>query len=412
MNIRRVTGVAALVAAAAMAVAAPDVGAQTATYSAESDAQALNLQLAENGLTVGAVHAEVTDAPSAAANGTGIASVLADAGVTSAEVTTDETSDGSADETCDSDAVPDIPGVGIDLACSASIAAIAAGNPASASTARIAAIELDPVSGLLIEQAGLEDVIDQIQGGADTLLDALTPLTGAVPDPLDVDTLLQDVVDALDLAPLATVEVGSTEVDATRTADAVTTTCAANGATIDVLDAPPIGELDAPPVISVIVGEAATSVTASTTGGEPATTATPALVRVIVPALALDIPVEIGQTIEIPLPDPLGTSTITAADGTTGTDDQGRTTATASAVSLDLLPGLSGGVQLDLADCTSVAGATAAPPATTAPPETTVTTAAPSLPRTGSNGANGWALAGAAGLGLAGVALLRRSHLA
>lgn len=407
MNIRRVTGMAALVAAGAMALAAPTVGAQTVAYSAESDGQALNLQLAENGLTVGVVHSEVTDAPSAAANGKGLASVLADAGVTAAEVTTDGETDGSPEETCDSEALPEIPGIGIDLACSASLAAIGGGNPASGANARVGLIELDPVSGLLIEEAGLGDVIDQIQDGAGSLLDALTPITGAAPDPLDVDTLLQDIVDALDVAPLATIDIGSTEVQTIRSADAVTATCAATGATVDVLDAPAVGELDAPPVISVIVGEAATSVSASTTGGEPEATASPALVRVIVPALDLDIPVEIGQTVEIPLPDPLGTSTITVADGATGTAEDGRTFATASAVSLDLLPGLSGGLQLDLADCASVAGAVVTP-ATTEPPETTTTTGG--LPRTGGTGTNGWALAGAAGLALAGFSLLRRSQ--
>ncbi len=407
MNIRRVSGSAALAAAAALVLLAPNAQAQAVSYSAASDAQALNLQLAENGLTVGSVHSEITDAPSAAAAGTGLASVLADVGATTAEATTDGSTDGSPDEVCESDALPDIPGVGIDLACSASLAAIADGNPASASSARVGTIVLDPVSGLLVDPLGLGDVIDQVQDGAGGLLDALVPLTGAVPDPLDVDGLLDDVVGALDLAPLATVDIGATLVETARTADAVTTTCAANGATVNVLDLPPVGDIDAPPVISVIVGEAATSVAASTTGGDPAGTATPALVRVVVPALGLDIPVEIGQTIEIPLPEPLGTSTIVAADGATGTDEDGRTFATASAVSLDLLPGLSGGVQLDLADCASVAGATVAP--TTTVPETTVTTGV-SLPRTGGTGTNGVALGGAAGLALAGFALLRRSR--
>ena len=407
MNIRRVSGMAAIVAAGALALVAPTVGAQTVTYSAESDGQALNLQLAENGLTVGSVHSEVTDAPSGAANGKGLASILADAGVTSAEVTTDGQTDGSPDETCDSDALPEIPGVGIDLACSASLAAIGDGNPASGANARVGLVEVDPVSGLLIDPLGLGDVVEQIQEGAGSLLDALTPITGATPDPLDIDTLLEDVVNSLDLAPLASIDIAPTEVQTIRTADAVTATCIANGATVDVLDVPAVGEIDPPPVISVIVGEASTSVAAALDGSAPEAVASPALVRVIVPTLDLDIPVEIGQTIEIPLPDPLGTSTISVADGTTGTAEDGRTFATASAVSLDLLPGLSGGVQLDLADCTSVAGASVTP-ATTAPPETTTTQ--PTLPRTGGTGTNAWALGGAAGLALLGFSLLRRTQ--
>ena len=407
MNIRRVSGMAAIVAAGALALAAPTVGAQTVTYSAESDGQALNLQLAENGLTVGSVHSEITDAPTGAANGKGLASILADAGVTSAEATADGQTDGSPDETCDSDALPEIPGIGIDLACSASLAAIGNGNPASGANARVGLVTLDPVSGLLIDPLGLGDVIEQIQDGAGGRLDALTPITGATPDPLDIDTLLADVVNSLDLAPLASIDIAPTEVQTVRTADAVTATCAANGVTVDVLDVPAIGEVDPPPVISVIVGEASTSVAAALDGSAPEAVASPALVRVIVPTLDLDIPVEIGQTIEIPLPDPLGTSTISVADGTTGTAEDGRTFATASAVSLDLLPGLSGGVQLDLADCTSVAGA-AVTPATTAPPETTTTQ--PTLPRTGGSGTNAWALGGAAGLALVGFSLLRRTQ--
>ena len=108
--------------------------------------------------------------------------------------------------------------------------------------------------------------------------------------------------------------------------------------------------------------------------------------------------------------DPLGTSTISVAGGTTGENEDGLPFARASAVRLDLVPSLNGGVELALSDCLSVAGASVQPEETTT--TTSTTTTQPTLPRTGGTGVNGLALFGAVGLAGISLLLLRRSAVA
>lgn len=407
MNTRRLAGIAALSVAAASVLVIPGAGAQTVTYEASADGRALALSILGQGITAGESHSDVGSEPSANANGAGIANPLSPVGATSASVDTDGATDGSGTETCETEPLPDIPGLNIDLACSASLASITGGAPASAATGRVGGIDLDPVSGLLIDQAGLGDVVDQVQDGATQVLDGLAPILGPVNEGgLPVDEFLQDIVDALDGAPLANITIGESATTTGVGDGAVTATCTAEGGRVDVLDTPPVGDIDAPPVMSVVIGSAASSVSVATADGTPTTTTDPAIVSVLVPALGLDIPVGPGETVEIPLPDPLGTSTISVAGGSTGTDENGLHFARASGVRLHLVPGLEGGIELALADCLSVAGATveAAPPATEPPPAP-----AGPLPRTG--GTNGLALAAAVAFAGLGVTLLRRSSV-
>ena len=193
------------------------------------------------------------------------------------------------------------------------------------------------------------------------------------------------------------------------TTDAVDAECVAQGAQVDILGAPALG---IEPVISIIVGEASTAVTAARTGDQPGTatpTVNPSLVTVrsiLLPGGEVTVP--IGQSIEIPIPEPIGPSVISAAAGTTGTDENGLTYATASAVTLDLLNGeaLQGGIELELAACTSAAGVTPAalPQTPTEVPE--------ELPKTGTDGPGTAALAASLGLGALGIALLRRTRTA
>lgn len=405
MKTRRLAGIAALSVAAASVLAIPGAGAQQVTYEASADASALTLSLLGQGLTAGQSHSEISSAPAASASGAGILNPLSPVGATSASVDADGATDGSGTESCETEALPEIPGLNIDLACSASLAAITEGAPASAATARVGGIDLDPVGGLLVDQGGLGPVIDQVQDGVGTLLDSLAPILGPVSDAgVAVDTLLQDLVDSLDGAPLANITVGETATTTDTTADAVTATCVADGGQVDVLDAPPVGGVDAPPVISVVVGSASSSVSVATADGTATAETDPAIVSVVVPALGLDVPVGPGETIEIPLPEPLGTSTISVAGDSTGTDADGNEFARVSAVRLSLLPGLQGGIELALADCLSTAGASIEAAPTTAAP----TTGAP-LPRTG--GTNGIAIAAAAAFAGLGLILLRRTSI-
>ena len=153
----------------------------------------------------------------------------------------------------------------------------------------------------------------------------------------------------------------------------------------------------------MIVGDAGTSVKVDAATGEATPEVNPSLVTVVVPSLGINQAVAVGAPIEIPLPEPIGTSVITVAGGTTGTDEAGNTFARASAVRLDLLNGeaLQGGIELSLADCLSVAGASVTVTPTT---DTTVPLVTPpGLPRTGGGSPNGLALASAVGFAALGA---------
>ncbi len=410
MHIRRLVGIAALGAASVSLLGIPSADAQEVTYAASADGQALALSLFGQGFTAGKTHADISSAPKATAVGDGIANPLAPAGHTEFETTTDGESAGSPDENCQG-SLDQIPGVVIDLACSASQTQITGGAPAADATARVGTIQLDPVDPLLATP--LSDVVDQAQGGVDQLLSGLAPVLQPVDDAsnLGVQDTLGDLFTALfNGAPLATLTIGNTTSTSETTADAVTSTCTASGGQLDILDPAPVGAVDAPPVISVVIGDASTSVVAKTDGSQPTATADPAIVTVRVPSSPQlsEVTVGPGDSVEIPLPDPFGSSTITVADGDTGTNDDGSAYARASGVRLDLLNGdaLMGGIELSLADCASVAGVDVPLPR----PEPAPVTPAP-LPRTGGTTPNPLALAATIGLAGLGFALLRRSRL-
>ena len=397
MNVRRMMGVAALGAAATSLAFVPGAGAQTdgPDYTGLSTGEALNLSVFGQGLTLGSTLAELSPG-TGSAQGFGLATPVFEAGATSAS----ETDPGSADETCEGP-LNEIPGVSINLACSSSQVTIGETSTAAA-TGRVGSIVLNPVAPIL--DTPLSEVVAPVEDGVDQLLGGLQPVLGPIDDATDLglEDTLGELFDRLfDGADLATVTLGDTASTTTSDAASVTTSCVAEGARIDVLSI-----LDAPPLISIIVGEAGSEVVVDRATGVGTPTVNPALVTVEAPTLGpAPITVPVGQTVEIPLPEPLGASRIVVADGSTGTNEDGSTFATANAVSIDLLNGeaLMGGIELELAGCTSVASAAVEAPVPVAAP------AEPILPTTGSDDTNTLALAGLVGLAGLGLALLRRS---
>lgn len=396
MNVRRMMGVTALAAAATGLVFVPGAGAQEAgpSYDGSSSGEALNLSLFGQGLTVGSTLAELTPT-TGTAQGSGVATPAFEAGATSAS----ETAPGSADETCEGP-LDQIPGISIALACSSSQVTMGETSTAAA-TGRVGTITLNPVAPIL--DTPLSEVVAPVEDGVDQLLSGLEPVLGPIDEASDLglEDTLGELFDRLFAgADLATVTLGDTASTTTANATNVTTSCVAEGARVDVLSV-----LDGPPLISVVVGRAGSTVDVDRATGTGTPAVDPALVTVESATLGVTpITVPVGQTVEVPLPEPFGPSYIRVADGTTGTNEDGSTFATANAVSLDLLNGeaLMGGIELELAGCTSVAGAEVpAQPVTAAP--------APQLPTTGSDDAGTLALAGLAALAGLGLALLRRS---
>lgn len=421
MNIRRVSGMAAIVAAGALALAAPTVGAQTATYGAAADGRALALNVFGQGLTASQTHSEVSSAPSAVATGTGILNPLSPVGASAAADPAEGLPEGATateGEQCGGELPAELAPLGIDadLACSTSTASAA--GPSASSAARIGTIELNPIGAL--NGTPLSEVIEGVQGGVQQVQAGIAPLLQGIDEGSGLTT--EDFIDQLfmDLfegVPLATITVGDTATESVAIDSAVTATCTAEGARVDILDA---GELtvddvtvDPPPLASIVVGEASTSVTADLGSGEATATANPAIATVRAPALGeafAEIAVGPGTQQTIELPAPLGNLVISAAGAAETDNEDGSKSMQASGVRIHIFEGseeLMDGIELALADCTSVAGAVITP-TTTAPPETT--TSEPGLPRTGGTGTNAWALGGAAGLALLGFSLLRRAQ--
>ena len=414
IDVRKTIGVATLAAAAATWVMMPMAGAQESTpdaapaYEATSSAQALELSLFGQGIIVGQVSSRVSPGESGA-DGLAIASPVLDGGASSAVVRGTGT-DGSSEPVCEQ-GLDQIPGLNIEFACSSSqVEATETGaNATSVSTA--GRLVLNPVAPLMTP---LSAVVEPLQDGLQTLVAAFEPILGPVDDAsgLGLEDTVGDLLDALlDGGDLVSIALGDSSTSSSLAGNLLSTSCSAEGTRIDVLDLPAAGGEDPPPVISVILGDVSTRVDVDTVTGTGTPVANPAGVTILVPPLGLDQPLALGQTIDIPLPEPLGISTISVTDGVRGTDDQGRSFATADSVSLDLLNGeaLMGGIELNVARCSSSAGAIAQPVQEPAPGQATPpASASPSLPRTGSGDDRTLAVAATLAMAGAGLAFARR----
>lgn len=400
-------GAVALGAALTTATVSAPVGAQEAettpppTLEASSSGRALTISLFGQGLTVGETSTSV-GAGRAEASGVGIDSPIFTGGESQASGT-----GGSSEPVC-TQAVDQIPGFSFQFACSSSVTEVSGANSSAATTANAGRIVLNPIAPLL--QTPLSAVVDPLQGGLQTLIGALEPVLGPIEDAsgLTVDDTLADLFDALlDGGDLATISLGNASTTSEIRDGVASTSCVSEGTRIDVLDLPAAGGVDPEPVISLILGDVSTEVTVE--NGVPTPVSNPSGITIKVPPLGLNQPLALGQTFEIPLPEPLGTSTISITDGVRGTDDQGRGVATADSVVIDLLNGsaLMGGIELKVAGCSSTAGGPAPAPAAT-PPQSPPLSPQGSLPRTGSSDDRTLALAGAVALAGLGAALLRR----
>lgn len=376
---------AALVVAAASSFVAVPGGAQEGTVGvprSEAQASAVRVSLFGNELIVGAAGSSASSAPSAAAEGTGARLATTGFGESSAAADATTPTSGSETPTCSDLSLPsDVPlPVTVTTACSASQATAAEG--AGSGTARAEAFEV--VVGLGAAPIDLGAVTEQV-------VDPILELLGQAPLPVDDLEQLGVLLDlALDgTVPIVRLASGVTDATSTASGTAASASASAEGAIIEIL-----GGIAA----TITIGR---SVATATYEGDQLTaehvvapvTITPG--AALVEALGLPatpIPVPPGQTVALPLPDPL-TSTITVADGQ---DEIGDTTArsTAANVRLDLATGLpGGGVVLAAADTAAAVERPAAQPTATVPPTeppvvspASTPPAREALPRTGGDG--------------------------
>jgi hypothetical protein len=393
-----VVGTAAVLTAALVGGPA---GAQTPpaaspeTYAASAVAGGLNISIAGNGITLGLAEAAVESVPKAIARGVGQLNAAQTFGEQLAEASADGQTD-EKPETCASPALPEELPLTIGLACSSAKAGIAGGLPTAVSTGGVANVALsgDTVLSAL-------PVTQPLQDGVTTIFDGLQPVFALDPALEQVGTTVQDLLtDVITTETLSIRAGGPSTASVTTEGETVTATSGTSGVIIDLLPTGAVGDL---PVATIEVGAATATVSHNRNGGEGTPSFQAAIVKVTIAQEILDaLPAEligalpfqentlsltVTDTTCLPLPEPL-TSCITVGGGNVTENEDGSVTAMAAGVSLDLLKGLNGGVQVELAAARATGGGAPA-----------VVVAQETLPRTG--GSSTWTLAGVVLLGLA-----------
>jgi hypothetical protein len=380
---------AALAVVSAFTFVAAPGGAQEGTVvvpRAEAQSSAVRVSLFGNELIVSQAGSAASSAPSATATGTGAR--LATQGFGESSATADSTTPTAGSDTpvCSGDELPlalpaDLPlPVEVTQACSSSVATAAEG--AGSATAQAQGFDV---------AVNLGDFPIDLGEVTAPIVDPLLELLGQVPLPVEQ-------LDALELAlglildgavNVITVSSGVTDATSTASGAAASATSSAEGVTIKILDGL---------VATISIGR---SVATATYEGDaltaehivaPVSFTLGAPVAEALGLPATPIPVPPGQTIDLPLPDPL-TSSITVADGEDAID---ATTARSSAANLrlDLATGLpGGGVVLAASDAAAAverpAEQVVTPTVPPADPPSVLPASTPSrqaLPRTGGDG--------------------------
>jgi hypothetical protein len=330
---RRLTALVMTTFVAGAFLAIPASADTPERFAGTAAARALNLTLLGNNVTIGSTNALGDSSPLAQANGAGVLLVPG-------TVSTAEARGANAGQAPPEACVLDLPLLNllsVAVACSQSAASTAGGVPNAASTARIAALDLGVLSLLdpLISQ--LTPLVDQTVGSVTTILDSLlgnllTPILGNLG--LTTDSLVSDLLDGLERATgVLAATVGPSASALSTTATAVTASSSAQGAVVDLL---PGFALTGAPLVSIVVGEAKTVSTFDRSGGASSSSFDPAIARVTVPLLGLDLPVQLGAPLTLFAGTPLE-STISLGAGRTVSNPDGTKGSVADGVSIQLL---------------------------------------------------------------------------
>jgi hypothetical protein len=384
---------AALVSGPAGAQTPPAEG-QAENYAASAVAGGLNISIGGNAITLGLAEAAVESAPKAVARGVGQLNAVQAFGEQLAEASADgEVAE--KPEACASPAVPEALPLTLGLACSSAKAGVVGGLPTAVSTGGVANVGLSANTVL----AALP-VTQPLQDGVSTIFDGLQPVFALDPNLEQVGTTVQDLLtDVITTDTLRIQAGGPSQASVTTDGDTVTATSGTSGVIVDLLPTGAVGDL---PVARIEVGAATATVTHNRADGKGTPSFQAAVVKVTLAQEILDalpddlvaalpfegnvLSITVTDTTCLPLPEPL-TSCITVGGGSVTENEDGSVSAMAAGVSLDLLKGLQGGVQVELAAARATGGG--APPVV----------AQQTLPRTG--GSDRVTFAGVVLLGLA-----------
>lgn len=360
-------------------------------YEAQAVATALRVSVFGQGVSIGSATTDVDSTPKANAEGKGAFLSTQSFGASSATAASAGQTAGSDTPTCSPLELPAaVPLLDLSAACSTSQAAVTDSGPVANASGRSLTISLsgDPA----LSAIPIQTITTAL---TDTLLGGLPPLTGVFPVPTDVivDQLGQLLNNAItgNGVKLLTIEGGATAASSSADGASVDASTTSNGATIKLLDRTGLGLA---PILTIEVGTSTTNVSRNRASGETTASETAIPVKVTVApdvAALLQLPQSSfaapeGQQIDLPLPAPL-TSSIKLSGGSTSDIKNGKR-AESGSLDLNLLQGLNGGIQVGLSTGSSAVagtvGATVKTETTTAP--TTVAAPAPaptSLPRTG-----------------------------
>lgn len=371
------------------------------TYAAKASAEALTISVGGTTLTGSSAVAELSNLPRATASATEL--LLPPIAEAKTHTATVEGGDGSDTEKSEGpchalEAAEEIPGVvRLDVTCPEAAAAIGGGLPSARALG--AEVVLEPSVSDVLSTLGLQD---QVVAGVDQVFaDVLDPLvqalTGTPLEQVAGDTVstVQDVLtDTLTLNSTARIVIAPALAEVSTTADTVVSSAHSQGIRIELL---PVNELGATngllpedlgvgePLITITVGDAFAECTHNrgTDGGchVPKYHASAVTIdfgsTAITESLGIlgdSITVEPGVEQCILPGTPLETCVSVA---TAGVDADGNAYATATSISL--FKGVSGGINLATSAVTAGAAGATPPPAVALP--------AGDLPRTGGNDA-------------------------
>jgi hypothetical protein len=423
----RLSAVATLVLLVPLAIAAL-TSTSTSSAGAVDAPGTYNVSATGSVLTINALGAlTISGAASSAAAGSGKAPTATGSGTTSplgnSTATATEETAGRTDapaQVCGP--LPSAPVVvaTVGSACGQATASLdPAGNPAASGAGSLPQTTLG--SGLSALTTPISSTVTStvtgLLGPLQALLNATDTTTGAaLPTPAGVplNALIADLenISPSSVANLVTAKLGtSTSTIATSSNSAgdtiETATTTTTGTSIDLLP----GLLDGSPLATITLGHNSATTALDRATGAVTASDEPAAVSVTVAG----VPVSIGQgTGETPILAGTPLASTIQIGGGAATPGQGTGSAQAGSVELNLLTGISGGVNLDLA--TSRTSADDAPAATTiaapvtqaaAPPVPNVTTV-----HTGEFWSGPLPIVLLAGMGLAGLVLVARRRIA
>jgi len=380
-TIRRIGAAAATALVAGAFIATPAGAAVNENYVGSATGTALNLDALGQKLTLGFSKGKVSSTLEAVAEAAGQLLPAGNATTSKASVTGADGTQEDKDKCGPISTPAELEQIGLKLAtaCSSSLSQIVDGAPHVLSEGSVADFDLS--ANLILDKIPqLNETIDQVQT-------ALTPVLGqldAVTSQLGISTsdTVGTLIDQLQATQTLQVSVGKTTSDVTTVANAVTSKASAAGAQIDLLPVGAVVNGVSAPLVSIIVGSANATSTYDRAAGTSNAKFDPALVRVVTNlagALKQEIAVAPGQTIKLLEGTPLE-SEIVVGNGSTVKNADGSVGAIADGVSLHLLKGINGGINLDLAHAEAgVAGSPAVQDVVEVP-------RAAELPRTGGPG--------------------------